>query len=90
MFWPILRKKMWPKNNQTLRSSTTIIGYRGKKSGEEGQFHVLTVQEVEAILYPTITECSTGYLLAYASMTARLGLPQKYERFRWGSSPDIL
>jgi hypothetical protein len=90
MFQPILRKKVWPKNNQTPRSSTTIIGYWGKKSGEAGQIHTLTLQEVEAILYPTITVCSTAYLLAYASMTARLGLPQKYARFRWGISPDLL
>jgi hypothetical protein len=82
MFWPILRKKVSPKDNQTPPSFITDDRLLGKETRGRGQNHTLSLLEVDAIPYPTIIECGTAYLLAYASMTAKLGLSQKYPRFR--------
>ncbi len=73
-FRALVHSKIAEKGYET--PSTAEIDKRLQKKGihEGGQIHSLTAQElgkllgVDAVLYTTVMECSTAYLLAYASI----------------------
>jgi len=75
IFRPMLYQKVSLKGYETPSISTTDGRLLEKEIREAGQINTLTPQElgkllgVDALLYATITEFSTTYLLAYASMT---------------------
>ncbi len=82
VFRPILLNKLSMKGYETPALSFIDGRLLEKEVREAGQINTLTPQElgkllgVEALLYTTVTEFNTTYLLAYASMTvgARLEL----------------
>ena len=75
MFRPILLNKVSLKGYETPASAYIDGRLREKGIHEAGQVNTLTPQELgnllgaDALLYAYVTEFSTTYLLAYASMT---------------------
>jgi hypothetical protein len=75
MFRPILLNKLSLKGYETPALAFIDGRLRDKDIREAGQVNTLTPQElgnllgVDALLYAYVTEFSTTYLLAYASMT---------------------
>ena len=75
MFRPILLNKVSLKGYETPPLAFIDGRLREKEIREAGQVNTLTPQElgnllgVDALLYAYVTEFSTTYLLAYASMT---------------------
>lgn len=75
MFRPILLNKLSLKGYETPALALIDGRLREKGIHEAGQVNALTPQElgnllgVDALLYACVTEFSTTYLLAYASMT---------------------
>jgi len=75
MFRPILLNKLRRKGYETPALAFIDGRLKEKEIHEAGQVNTLTPQElgnllgVDALLYTYITEFSTTYLLAYASMT---------------------
>ena len=75
MFRPILLNKVSLKGYETPPLAFIDGRLREKEIREAGQVNTLTPQElgnllgVDALLYTYVTEFSTSYLLAYASMT---------------------
>lgn len=75
VFRPILINKISAKGYEAPALSLIDGRLLSKDIREAGQVHALTPQEagkllgVEALLYTTVTEFNTTYLLAYASMT---------------------
>jgi hypothetical protein len=75
MFRPILLNKLSMKGYETPALAFIDGRLRDKDIREAGQVNSLTPQElgtllgVDALLYAYVTEFSTTYLLAYASMT---------------------
>ena len=67
--------KIAAKGYETLEMADIDKKLQGKGIHDAGQIHSQTPQElgkllgVDAVLYTTVTEFSTAYLLAYASMT---------------------
>jgi len=74
-FRPLVHSIIAAKGYETLGIADIDKKLQGKGIREAGQIHSLTPQElgkllgVDAVLYTTVTEFSTAYLLAYASMT---------------------
>lgn len=75
IFRPILLNRLSMKGYETPALAYIDGRLREKEIREAGQIHTLTAQElgqllkVDALLYTTVTEFSTTYLVAYASMT---------------------
>ena len=75
VFRPILLNKLSTKGYETPSLAFIDGRLRGKEIREAGQLNTLTPQElgkllgVDALLYAYVTEFSTTYLLAYASIT---------------------
>ncbi len=75
IFRPILINKISAKGYEAPGLSLIDGRLLSKDIREAGQIHALTPQEagkllgVDALLYTTVTEFNTTYLLAYASMT---------------------
>jgi len=75
VFQPILHKKLSQKGYETPGVSFIDRRLLEKEIREAGQINTLSLQDLgkllgtDALLYTTITEFSTTYLLAYASMT---------------------
>ncbi len=73
-FRPLVHSKISAKGYETPGMADMDKKLHGKGIHEGGQIHSLTPQElgkllgVDAVLYTTITELSTTYLLAYASI----------------------
>ena len=73
-FRPLVHSKISAKGYETLGIAEIDKKLQGKGIRDAGQIHSLTPQElgkllgVDAVLYTTVTEFSTAYLLAYASM----------------------
>ncbi len=73
-FRPLVHSKISVKGYETPGIAEIDRKLQGKGIHEGGQIHSLTPQElgkllgVDAVLYTTITELSTTYLLAYASI----------------------
>jgi len=83
MFRPILLNKVSLKGYETPALAFIDGRLREKEIREAGQVNSLTPQElgdllgVDALLYAYVTEFSTTYLLAYASMTVGAGFELK-------------
>ena len=95
---PILLNKLSVKGYETPALSFIDGRLLGKEIREAGQIHTLTPHElgkllgVDALLYATVTEFSTTYLLAYASMTvgARFEIKDaKTGEKVWGSEHQV-
>jgi len=75
VFRPIVQQKVVHKGYHTPAASFIDQRLREKGIHEAGQVNTLSPQElgkllgVEAVLFSTVTDFSTTYLLAYASMT---------------------
>lgn len=75
LFRPIVHQKIGQKGYETLSLSFIDQKLAEKDIHEAGQVHSLPPQELgrllgaDALLYTTITEFSTTYLVAYASIT---------------------
>jgi len=75
IFRPMVYNKLSGKGYETPVISSVDSRLLEKEIREAGQIHTLPPQElgkllgVDALLYTTVTEFSTTYLVAYASMT---------------------
>lgn len=75
VFRPIVYQKIKQKGYESPLLSFIDTRLATKDIREAGQIHSLTPQDlgkllgVDALLYPTVTEFSTTYLVAYASIT---------------------
>jgi hypothetical protein len=75
IFQPLLQKKLSEKGYESPAISYVDERLKEKEIREAGQVNSLTPQElgkllgVDAVLYSAVTDFSTTYLLAYASMT---------------------
>ncbi len=75
IFQPLLQKKLSQKGYETPAIAFIDERLKEKEIREAGQVNTLTPQElgkllgVDAVLYSAVTDFSTTYLLAYASMT---------------------
>lgn len=75
IFRPIVHQKIKQKGYDSLAISFIDSKLGEKDIREGGQIHALTPQDlgkllgVDALLYTTVTEFSTTYLVAYASIT---------------------
>lgn len=75
VFRPIVYQKIKQKGYESPALSFIDSRLAEKNIREAGQIHSLTPQDlgkllgVDALLYPTVTEFSTTYLVAYASIT---------------------
>ncbi len=75
LFRPIIQNQLSQKGYEIPAISTVDGKLLGKEIREAGQINSLTPQEMgallgtDALLYSTVTEFNTTYLVAYASMT---------------------